>query len=419
MTEPTDWTSAIVILAAGLLVGGLFFYFFSRRSRTVREDLQRKDLEAKRDALVAQLRDPANDAAERLRLEKETADVLRKLDAIPQSAAGPAKPASSIDPAVVGFFWGAGSMAALAGLVFLVFQMATPRQEGATVTGNTPMQTAPQQQQQAQAPDAALLQLEAAVQRDPNNLQLHNDLAQAYLERDNLMAVFEQTKLVLAKSPNDSRALTFQALVRMAMGDAQSAVRMLQQATQSNPKNLDAWVALAWVYAQQGNMKEAAAMIDEAKKQSPNDESRLAAVFQQMQTSAGQQAAGQQQPLPEGHPPLDAATPATPAPAGDRSITVTVDLDASANGKTGVLYVMARNPLGGPPVAVKRFASPSFPVTFSMSSADSMMGQQLPDKFRLEARLDSDGDAATKPPTDPAASQEGVTPGATVKLALK
>ena len=38
---------------------------------------------------------------------------------------------------------------------------------------------------------------------------------------------------------------------------------------------------------------------------------------------------------------------------------------------------------------------------------------------RLEARLDSDGDAATKPPTDPSASQNDVTPGAVVKLALK
>jgi hypothetical protein len=48
-----------------------------------------------------------------------------------------------------------------------------------------------------------------------------------------------------------------------------------------------------------------------------------------------------------------------------------------------------------------------------------MMGQPLPDKFRLEARLDSDGDAATKTPTDPTASQNDVAPGAAVKLALK
>jgi hypothetical protein len=48
-----------------------------------------------------------------------------------------------------------------------------------------------------------------------------------------------------------------------------------------------------------------------------------------------------------------------------------------------------------------------------------MMGQPLPDKFRLEARLDSDGDAMTRPPTDPSAMQNDVAPGASVKLALK
>ncbi|HEX2122198.1 MAG TPA: hypothetical protein VHL59_11195 [Thermoanaerobaculia bacterium] len=47
------------------------------------------------------------------------------------------------------------------------------------------------------------------------------------------------------------------------------------------------------------------------------------------------------------------------------------------------------------------------------------MGQPLPDTFRIEARLDSDGNATTKPPTDPSAMQDGVAPGAVVTLALK
>ncbi|HEX2059098.1 MAG TPA: hypothetical protein VHK90_00005, partial [Thermoanaerobaculia bacterium] len=69
MTSSTDWLSATVILAAGLILGALFIFFFTRRksARTLGgdADLERKDLEAKRDALVAQLRDPALDANER------------------------------------------------------------------------------------------------------------------------------------------------------------------------------------------------------------------------------------------------------------------------------------------------------------------------------------------------------------------
>ncbi|HEX6084301.1 MAG TPA: tetratricopeptide repeat protein [Thermoanaerobaculia bacterium] len=441
MNEPTDWTSALAILGAGLALGALFIFFFNKRkTRTLGDEseLARKDLEAKRDALIAQLRDPATTPDERARLETETAEVLRKLDAgrasaRPDAGRASARPpvegraeahptSSSMNPATKGFLWGAGSFAALAALFYFVMQAATPRQEGGSVTGNLPGEQ--QQQQAAQQPDPALQQLLAMVQRDPENLQLRNDLAQAYLERENLMAVFEQTKFVLDRKPEDSRALTYAALVRMAMGEGEEAKGMLQRAAKSDPKNLDSWVGLAWMAAQRNEMKEAEAMIAEAAKQSPSDKARLDDVLRQMKLAAAappvDTASGQ---LPANHPPIDGAPPATPTnvagPVSGPAVNVTLELDPAARSKTGVLYVMARNPAGGPPVAVKRLQNVTFPVTFTLSSADSMMGQPLPAKFRLEARLDSDGDAATKPPTDPAATQNDVSPGANVKLALK
>jgi hypothetical protein len=121
------------------------------------------------------------------------------------------------------------------------------------------------------------------------------------------------------------------------------------------------------------------------------------------------QAAGNE--LPAGHPPIEGA-----AASG---VHVTLDLDASAKQRTGIVFVIARNPAGGPPVAVKRVVATSFPMNVEITSADSMMGQTLPATFRLEARLDGDGDPMTKPPTDPSAMQNGVAPGATVRLALK
>ena len=444
MNAPTDWVSAIAILASGLVLGVLFLVFFNRRRSAQmlgdEPDLARKDLEGKRDALIQQLRDPSLNPDERTRLELETANVLRELDShapLPATReAEPVAPVSTMNPALKGFLWGAASFAALAGLGYFVMQSSTPRQEGVPVTGGD----APQQQLQAAPPDPAVMQLEAAVQRDPNNLQLRNDLAQAYLERDNLMAVFEQTKFVLEKSPNDSRALTFQALVRMAMGEGELATKMLQQATKSDPKNLDSWVALAWVYAQDNKMDDAEKMIAEAVKQSPNDKQRLEDVFAQMKqhatTAASQPQVAEGSELPAGHPPIEGAPAPAPAPApvatapaaamarpaapqDGKSVQVTLDLDPSAKLKSGILYVMARNPMGGPPVAVKRMQVSSFPISFEFGSADSMMGQPLPEKFRLEARLDSDGDAATKPPSDPSATQNDVAPGAVIKLALK
>jgi tetratricopeptide (TPR) repeat protein len=339
---------------------------------------------------------------------------------------------SAMNPALKGFLWGAGSFAILAALGFFVWQSANPREEGGSPTGGLP--TASQQQPQMPK-DPIVAQLEAAVQREPDNLDLRNNLAQAYLENDNMMGVFEQTKYVLERKPNDSRALTFQGLVRMAMGELPAATTMIENATKSDPKNIDAWVALSWIYLQQDRVKDAEAMIAEAAKQSPNDKARLEQVFAQMKQHAEESKnppsqSGAASELPPGHPPVDgapaasaapSAPPPSPSPAagGERSVRVTLELDPAARGKQGVLYVMARNPQGGPPVAVKRMMVTQFPVTFDFGSADSMMGQPLPDTFRLEARLDSDGDAATKPPTDPSAMQNDVSPGTAVKLALK
>ncbi|HEX8618708.1 MAG TPA: tetratricopeptide repeat protein, partial [Thermoanaerobaculia bacterium] len=245
MNAPTDWGTAVAILAAGLILGMLFVYFFNKRRQTFSEDLVLKDLQAKRDLLVQQLRDPAVDGDERTRLELETAHVLRQLDehrattGVSEAAAAPAAP---MNPAIKGFLWGASSVAALVALGYFVMQQAKPREAGGSLTGGFESGQPQTQAQvpgapQGQRPDPAVQQLEAAVQKDPENLELRNDLAQAYLQRENLMGVFEQTKFVLAKSPNDSRALTLQALVRMAMGDADDATRMLQRATQLDPKN--------------------------------------------------------------------------------------------------------------------------------------------------------------------------------------
>ncbi|MDQ3282118.1 MAG: tetratricopeptide repeat protein [Acidobacteriota bacterium] len=430
MNAQTDWASAVSILAAGLILGSLFVFFFNKR-RTAKtlggeRDLALQDLEAKRDALVAQLRDPAIAADERARLERETADVLRQLDAAPRTQRGSEEPsgarsASAMDPTIKGFLWGAGSMAALAALGFFVMQQATPRQEGGVPTGGMTAAQPQQQQQQPVQSDPQVQQLEAAVQREPNNLQLRNDLAQAYLERENLMGVFEQTKFVLEKSPDDARALTFQGLVRMAMGDPAEATKMLQHATQADPKNLDSWVALAWIYAQSDRLADAQKMINEAAKQSPNDKPRLEQLFAQMKQQLAQNG---NQELPPNHPPIDgapavAAAPGPSAAPAGPAVRVSISLANGAPARGGVLFVIARNGTGGPPVAVKRVVATQFPMTVELTSADSMMGQPLPPTFRVEARLDSDGDPLTKPATDPSAMQEGVTPGASVALTLK
>src|SRR5690349_9910573 len=99
------------MLVAGVIVGFMFLYGMKRRQE--RSDLERADLEAKRDALIARLREGFDPA-----LEREAADVLRKLDALggveaaSQAADGGLKPAAT-HAALKGFAWGAASVAIL------------------------------------------------------------------------------------------------------------------------------------------------------------------------------------------------------------------------------------------------------------------------------------------------------------------
>ena len=406
MSESTDWGSALAILAAGLIVGMMFIYFFARRRPTVpAADLQTRDLEAKRDALIEQLRAEVS-PDERTRLEVETAQVLRALDERKEHVRATPPPPPSFAPQtmstrkamMIGYAWGAGSVLALAGLAYFVSQAAGPRQDADPQTMGQP--------QQQQPADPMVTQLEATVRSSPDDLNARLNLAQAYLERENLMGVFEQTQFILARNPDHSRALTYQALVRMAMGREADAMQMLERATKNDPGLLDAWVTLAWVHTQAGRTKEAEAAMQEAMRQRPEEKPRLEQVLAQMRA----------------HQNIDTnAPPQQAAPAGANPVRITLELDPSARTRTGVIYVIARaaGVTAGPPIAVKRVEAARFPLTVDLSSADSMMGQPLPARMRIEARLDSDGDAATRTPSDPSAAQDNVVAGATVSLALQ
>ena len=78
-----------------------------------------------------------------------------------------------------------------------------------------------------------------------------------------------------------------------------------------------------------------------------------------------------------------------------------------------MLFIIAR-PAGqkeGPPLAVKRMVVNRFPVRFSIGPADSMMGQDLPEILRIDARLDLDGDPMTRDAADPKATIDDVALG--------
>lgn len=468
MNGSTDWLSAIGILLSGVILGFMFIYAQLRKrgaaaaAAAPADDVELLDLQARRDALIQQLRDLEDEGVtngqERARLEKETAEVLRAIDAhaglvktsvppVVQPAAGTApaaapRPSSGFfaqHPAVKGFVWGVGSIAALALLGVYVYRSATQKVAAAAPSSMSPaaQTTTDPHQQQAATTDPAVQQLEQEVRNDPENVDKRIDLARLYLDHENMMGVFEQTKAVLEKHPDEPRAQAYNAIVRMAMGQTGQAKAMLETATKTDPKLVDAWVALAWLHAQKGEKDLGKGAIDQAIKNSPQNEARLREVWEQMSKQpATADAAAVGNPhvnggapdslLPQGHPPVadnggQAAVASSPAADPASAIHLTLMLDGTAKARSGVLFVIARaaGQSEGMPLAVKRVEASQFPLALDLSSADSMMGQPLPQKVSIEARLTSNGNVMAKTPGEPRAFADNIGSGIKLAMTLK
>jgi tetratricopeptide (TPR) repeat protein len=428
-----EWVPAVATLAIGLVAGALLLVA-ARRSRdpAVRhEPLQ--DLLAKRDALVRQLqelddtgskRTPEQLGRERRELELQAAHVVLAIDSAasalparePDAPAQPA-PISAARAGVIGsFFWGVASATALMLLGFFVWQSAKPREAGGSVTGNSPaMRASSDEPAPGDEP-----QLADAIARNPDDVEAHLALAESRLARRDLMGVWNETVRILELSPGNPRGLTYQAVVRLAMGQPSIAVELLRKAMTAAPDLVDAHAYLALAYARMGRRKEAEATIAAASRRFPDRAEEFRRLLGNFEQERAQVAESE-----DANPHAEVAG-ADLAPRGTARphIAGTIDLDPALAGSIppgAALFVYVR-PAGvdaGPPSAVQRLP-PVFPASFDLSDANAMMGQPFPDPLLIEARLSSDGVATTRSPTDPRARLDGVRAGRTnLQLVLK
>jgi tetratricopeptide (TPR) repeat protein len=430
--HPTEWLPGLVALSAGLLIG----FFLLRRS--LRQGTAaatppavapapRREAEARYAALCAQLRDLEDNASllepeplarERYRLECAAAAALLEIEATPaaeretaapagEALAAPALAPAPANPALRGFLWGAGGVAALALLGLFVSREATVRREGGSITGNVPGE-------ERLAVPEELARLQARVGARPDDLEARLELAFAHLQRRELMAVFEHTQYVLERRPRDVRALSYQALVRLAMNQAAEAEAMLQTALAEDPDSLDARLHLGLVYMQQGRMAEAEAAVQEAIRRHPDQRESLEGLLAEMKERAAQGSAppaggeGGDPHAGVAPPPPVAAAPAT-VPADGVAVTIRL---APGIDPRGVLFVMIREAgqTSGAPIAARRVSGP-FPATIVITAADSMMGQPLPESLSRLGRRGRHADVTTRGSDDPVARRDGIARG--------
>jgi len=447
-----QWQPALVVLVSGLVLGALLVWWVRRRGGPAAPvapegpPLELRDLDGKVAILLRQLRElddaatkrtPEQLARERYALELEAARALQAREALapaPTPEGPAARPAETPAGrgAARGFLWGVSSAAALALLLFFVWQAAERRPEGGSVTGTTPGQEpvggAPSPGAQE---DARTAELRAVLARNPEDHDARLDLARQLLIGRDFMGVWTETQHVLEHEPGQPRALAYQALVRLAMGQGDLAVSMLQQAIAAAPDLLEARQNLAFVYASLGRKQEAEAAVAEVTRLSPEEGERIRQALAQLAEARGREPAPPAGEDPHASvPPPSAASQSEPAPApGPKGVPAGVfgwiEADASvvARVRPGTVIFLTVREAGvaqGPPVAVKRLESGSFPLQFELGTADSMMGQPLPERMRIDVRADSDGDPMTRPASDPAGFADPVELGRTgVRITLR
>jgi cytochrome c-type biogenesis protein CcmH len=276
------------------------------------------------------------------------------------------------------------------------------------------------------APDDEKAQITAAIQRNPDDLDARLALAQLHLRERNLMGVWDETQYILGKQPGHPHALAYQALVRLAMNQPEEAESMLKKAIASQPDLIEGYLHLALVYMRTDRAKEAERVIDQASKRFPDQQALFQRVMTEMR-AAGAEPSAEGDPhanVPSAGTEAAEAAPAAEVPSGP-GLAGVIELPEALRSRVGpgaLVFVTVRDEAadGGPPVAVKRLPAASFPLPFTVGPADSMMGQPLPARARVEARVDSDGDPLTRVPTDPSARLDGVTAGSTrLRLVLQ
>jgi len=417
-----------VVLALGAVAGAVVVAIRSRNkaahdSAHAPATSRTSDLHRRYDALIRRLAEGVS-PEQKAAIELEAAQVLMEMESgvrptapvaepvpsAPAPSVAPAKPA----PALAGFLYGVLAMGTLGGLIYLASQGASVRPEGGSPTGGNTMGAAASAQPPTSAVgDAALAALEESVRKSPQDIAQRVELTRAYLQRRDLMKVFDQTQAILEVEPGQPHALTYQALVRVAMGQADQAETMLKDAIRKNPRIEDAYIHLAIARLQLDNRKGAEEAIQAGQKEFPEDRELLANVFAQISSAAessGTPAAAGERP----EPPEVAPATASASTGGSQAAVVVIDLPKGVTVPAdAILFVIAREAgfETGPPIAVKRVAAINFPITVTLSEKDSMAGESLPGLIRIDARVDRDGDPMTKDPRDPVASEDNVRPG--------
>lgn len=442
----TDWVPGLAVLAVAAAIG-VVLAIRSRRGAALPPptETRKGELLRQKDALFQLIKehdavregaDATTWAAEKLRLEREAAQVLRELDRLDgatvsgpsgapaAAAAGVPAPAATgaKGQQLVGAMWGAGTVIFLGALFWFIQQDATERAEGGSMTGNAQSASAPARggmggsggqsgaipaPELSPAEQAAIDALKAEVAAKPDDLNAKNRLAHALLEANAVMDAFQVSEEVVKTDPDNVEARTHQAMVLIGIGDLNIAAKVLDKVLTTDPAYPEALLWRGMIHYQSDEREQAVNLWEAASKADPGMASGLAPLIAKAKEPATPGQGGGA--MPSNHPPVTALDPgASGGPfAGTQGGGLATAAGTAASGqdisgelrdpngavKPGdTLFVLARpeGQEGGAPTWVQRLTVSSLPMSFTLGPANAMMAGPTPAKLVITARVDRD-----------------------------
>ena len=461
----STFVPGLVVLAVGLLAGSVLALRLRQRharaapvgesaAGAARDlELERADLEARRAEIYARLRDRDGDElseVERRDFELQAARTLRRLEEI-DAREGGRRPRARVEPRVeaaaapaarpraglVGFAYGALFAGLVAALLYWAARDATPRppEPSAPMAGAGTTDLHDRLDQLSPESRARVTAILGRLDQQPDDLEARKALAETFVKEGLFFEAFEQSEQILARSPGDVDGLYFQGLIRLTMGQDSTAIELLDRAIASEPGFTSARLVrgLARLRLDQRDaaIEDWRAGLEAAGGKHEGLE-RLLAMAESGATADEILGSPPQQGEPAGEPPPPQpgmGQPAAEQPAGQRpaasggAYRVRIELAPGTVAPPGaVLFVNLRIVAGaGPPSAVERIDSPAFPIEITLDAGDAMPtleGRPFPASGVVAARLDRDGDASTRDPSEPSAQADAAI-GEPVTLVLR
>lgn len=248
--------------------------------------------------------------------------------------------------------------------------------------------------------DEAIAALEQRLRQHPDDINGWLLLARSYrsLERFEDMLRATSSAFALAPQSPDVMAEHAEAMTLAAPGRrfGDEARRLLGNALAVQPDHQKALWLLGVAEIQADRAPEAVRYWRRLRALIPDDDPVAASLDQQIARALAM-AADAPAPGPDSMPAT--GQPGTDDPTTGPEVHVRIELDDALRARlpaNGTLFVFARDPAGGPPLAIRRIENPEFPIEVTLGTGDSMipsMRLQAGSTVNVGARLSASGQA--------------------------